>query len=303
MIQYLFGDDTFTARKKIHEEAETLQATIRWVDKGDSEEESIEGLFDSAKGSLLGKTIVVLQNPSLYSEEVRERILANCEGKYSGNILLWDRTVDKRLTFYKKIKQLVPFQETAAPADEEAMVKWVASYASDIPLPAVRELVSRVGCDVWSATNEIDKLRSLPSPVGVSDVKEIVAQRDTSSSSAFPLLDAIVRKQKVSAVSMLNELLDGGASERFVLAMLAYQFRLFLGVKMGQDSGENISSISKKTGLHPVAIQKGMSVASRLSVDVISEILNRIAATEKSLVTTTMDPRSIVTMLVIGLCR
>jgi DNA polymerase III delta subunit len=303
MIQYVFGDDTFTARKNIHEQAEALHATIRWVDKEDSESSSIEELFDSAKGSLLGNMFVVLQDPSSYSEEVRDRILATCEGTYSGNVLLWDRSVDKRLTFYKKIKALVPSKEMAAPADEEAMAKWATTYAPDIPLPAMYELISRVGCDVWSVANEIDKLRVLDSPVEATHVQEVVAQRDTSYSSAFPLLDAIVRKQKVSAVAQLNELLDGGASERFVLAMLAYQFRLFLGIKMGQASGESVSGIQKKTGLHPVSIQKGMAVASRLSVDVISDVLNRIAATEKSLVTTTMDPRSIVTMLVIGLCR
>lgn len=303
MIQYLFGDDTFTARKSIHEQADALRATIRFVDKDGSENTSIEELFDSAKGSLLGNVVVVLQDPSSYTEEMREHILSRCEKEYSGNVLLWDRSVDKRLTFYKKIKQLVPFREIASPRDEEAMVKWASAYAPDITIPVLHELVSRVGCDVWAVANEIDKVRVLEPSAEVADVREVVAQRDTASASAFPLLDAIVRKQKVSAVTLLNELLDGGASERFVLAMLAYQFRLFLGVKMGQDSGKNISSISKKTGLHPVAIQKGISVASRLSVDVISEILNRIAATEKSLVTTTMDPRSIVTMLIIGLCR
>lgn len=303
MIQYLFGDDTFTARKSIHEQADALAATLRFVDKEESESASVEELFEFGKGSLLGNMFVVLQDPSLYSEEVRNRILSRCEEAYSGNLVLWDRSVDKRLTFHKKIKKMVPSKEVATPADEESMVKWAAAYAPDMSVPVLRALVSRVGCDVWAVASEIDKLRVAEPAVQPADVPELVAQRDTSSSSAFPLLDAIVRKQKVSAVAQLNELLDGGASERFVLAMLAYQFRLFLGIKMGQESGEGISSIEKKTGLKAYSIQKGMAVASRLSIDVISDVLNRIAVTEKSLVTTMMDPRSIVTMLVIGLCR
>ncbi len=303
MIQYVFGDDTFTARKNIHEAAESLGASIRWIDAEESEKESIEALFDSARGSLLGTMFVVIQDPSLYPEELRDRILENCEKQQSGNILLWDRAVDKRLAFHKKIKRLVDSKEVSSPIDEQGMVKWITAYAPDISVPVAQELVRRVGLDVWSATTEIDKLRALPSPVSVSDVQRTVAQRDTSYASAFPLLDAITRKQRAVALRLLGEMFDGGASERFILAMLAYQFRLFLAVQIGKDSGENISSMKEKTGLHPVAIQKAIPMASRLSVPVLSEILGKIAATEKSLVTTTMDPKSIVTMLVIGLCR
>lgn len=303
MIQYLFGDDTFTARKNIHDQAVTSSAAIRWVDKEEGENASLEELFDSGKGSLLGSMVVVIQDPSLYPEEVRERILAACEGSYSGNVILWDRNVDKRLAFHKKVKGMVASKEMQQPKTEDDMGRWISSYAPDIPVDAVRELVLRVGCDIWSATNEIDKLRTLPVPIQASDVARLVAQRDTSYSSAFPLLDAIIRKQKTTAVRMLNEMLLSGASERFILAMLAYQFRLFLGVKIGKERGESVLGIEAKTDLSYGAIQKGIQAVSRLSVDAISELLQRIAATEKSLVTTTMDPRSIVTMLIIGLCR
>jgi len=303
MIQYFFGDDTFTARKRIHEQAAGISAPVRWVDKEDGERESIESLFDAGTGSLLGSVVVVIQDPSLYCEEVRDRILAKCEGSYTGNVLLWDRVVDKRLAFHKKIKQLVSTTEMLQPTTEDAMAGWVASYAPDISRDVILELVARVGCDIWATVSEIEKLRVLPHPLEVSDVVRIVAQRETSYTSAFPLLDAIVRKQRSAAVSILGEMLSIGSSERFILAMLSYQFRLFLYCKVGKDAGESMVTIHEKTGMHSIAIQKAMPMVSRLSVSVISEILGKIAATEKSLITTTMDDRSIVTMLIIGLCR
>lgn len=303
MIEYVFGDDTLTARETIQEKSLKLQASIRWVAKEDAEREPLESLFDSGKGSLLGRVVVVLENPSSYSEEVREKILSLCEKEYSGNVFLWDKNVDKRLSFHKKIKQLVPSQETKQPFDEQGMVKWIASYAPDIPLDAVRVVASRVGFDVWAAKSELEKLAVLPSPVSASDVERVVALRDEVYGSAFPLLDAIMRKQKPLAVRMVGELLQGGASERFILSMLAYQFRLFLALRVGKGNGESVSSIHTKTGFHPVAIQKAMPMALRIPLDSIAEMLGKVAATEKSLITTTMDGKSIVTMLIISLCN
>lgn len=302
MIQYLFGDDTFTARKKIHEESQNLAARIRFVDKEDVVRESVEGLFDHSRGSLLGRTLVVLQDPSSYPEEVRDRILAHCDKAYSGNVVLWDRNVDKRLTFYKKVKQLVLSEEFQQPKTEDAMVAWVTAYAPEIPRSVLAELIARVGCDVWAAVSEIDKLQVL-SQSEKTDALQYVPQRAVGSATAFPLLDAIVRKQQQLALRLLGEMLDDGASERFILAMLAYQFRLFLSVRIGKDANEPLSAIHEKTGFHSVAIQKAMPGVAHLDVSMISEILSKIAAAEKSLITTTMDARSIVTMLIIGLCR
>ncbi|MDA1168929.1 MAG: hypothetical protein O3A36_01165 [bacterium] len=303
MIEYIFGDDTFTARKKIHEQARSNSAAIRFVDKENIQSDSLEDIFNFAKGSLFGNVLLVIEDPSLFPEDVRERILEYCEKTKTGNIILWDKGVDKRLTFYKKIKQLVSSQELQQPKSEDAMTAWIMKYAPEISRDVSREVVSRIGFDVWAGANEADKLRALPHAVQVSDIIEFVAQRDTAFATAFPLLDAIVRKQQVLAIRLLTEMLDDGASERFILAMLAYQFRLFLAVRMGKDSGQAVESIHQKTGFHPIAIQKAMQGASRLSVATISEIMSRISMVEKSLITTTMDPRSIVTMLIVGLCR
>lgn len=303
MIEYLFGDDTFSARKKIHEKARGISAAIRWVDKESIQNDSLEDTFNFAKGSLFGSVLLVIEDPSSYPEDVRDQILAKCTDAATGNIVIWDKSVDKRLTFFKKIQKIVASEELQQPKTEDSMVFWIMEYAPEISREAAQELVSRVGFDVWAAASEADKMRALPDAVRVSDVTQYVAQRDTANSTAFPLLNAIILKQQALALRLLTELLNEGASERFILAMLAYQFRLFLAIRMGKDSGQPVTTIHTKTGFHPIAIQKAMQGASRLSVATISEIISRIAMVEKSLNTTTMDPRSIVTMLIVGVSR
>ena len=309
MIEYIFGDDTLTGRGVIKEKARALRANIRWVEKEDIERGSVESILDSAQGSLLGAIIVVFRDPSTYSEDVQEIILKKIEQSAPGNVVLWDPLVDRRLGFYKKIKKLTSISEYNQPKKDDDMVRWTSLYIKEyrkdlrMDIQAIRELVRRVGCDVWGVASELDKLSAISQSIEIADVVRIVPQREHAYESAFPLLEAIAQKRSQRAIAILADMQKEGATERFILAMLTYQFRLFLAVRMGKDSRFSVDDIHKKTGLHPVAIQKAMAIASTLSTAVILDILARVAAAEKSLITTTMDGRSIVTMLILGLCR
>ncbi len=309
MIEYIFGDDTLTGRGVIKERARALRANIHWVEKEDVERASVESILDSANGSLFGAVVVVFRDPSTYSEDVQKAIFTKIERPVSGNVVLWDPLVDKRLAFYKKIKQLAAVSEYSQPKKDEDMVRWTSSYIQEyrkdlrIGIQAIRELVRRVGCDVWGVASELDKLSMLSSPIEIADIIRMVPQREHGYESAFPLLEAIVQKRSQRAIDILADMQREGATERFILAMLTYQFRLFLAVRMGKDSRSTVDDVHKKTGLHPIAIQKAMAIASTLPTAVISDVLARIAASEKSLITTTMDGKSIVTMLILGLCR
>lgn len=309
MIEYLFGNDTLTARRLIADKASAIPATIRWVDAETFEQnESVESILDSSQGSLLGGIVVVFRDPASYSEDVRIKLIEACEKK-SGNIIFWDREVDGRSSFHRKIKKLVPTQVFSQPRYEDEMVRWVSSYVQgltpriSIKKDAIEELVRRVGLDVWSISGEIEKLRVIQGDIDRSHVAQLIPMRHYSYESAFPLLEAIVRKQVVQATAILEAMQQDGATDRFILAMLAYQFRLFLAICVGREQGDSPTVIANKTGLHPVAIQKAIPVASRLSSVMVMDILTKIAAAEKSLTAKGMDGASLVMMLVVSLAR
>ena len=120
--------------------------------------------------------------------------------------------------------------------------------------------------------------------------------------SAFPLLEAISVKNSKASIGLLHTMIASGSSERFILSMIAYQYRLLLAIRMGIDQNMNSINISKLSKLHPIAIQKTMPIARRFSVPAIQDALLRIAGTERSMNTKkTMDERSIVTMLISSL--
>lgn len=310
MIQYFFGDDTITARERIAAFAKEEDAQIRWVDKDDIADDSLESILDIAQNSLFGKVVAVFRDPSTFPEHTRAELLAFAEKRsFVGEIIVWDRTIpDARLSFTKKMKKAAHCEAFLQPNDEHSMVAWGAAYAkkqySDMQCsPAIlTEIVRRVGNDVSALASEVAKCSVLVSPT-LEDITRIVPERGQQETSAFPLLEAIITKRAQDAVRILGKLIDGGSSERFILSMLAYQFRLFLAVRIGRERGVDISIIHRATAFHPVAIQKAMPVVSRISLSAITEALVRIGATEKSINTSSMDPRSMVTMLVVALSR
>lgn len=310
MIQYFFGDDTITARGRIAALAEKEHAQIRFVDKGDVEELSLQSILDASHNSLFGKTIVVLRDVSTFPESVRNELLELAEqGVLSHELIAWDRTMpDARLTFTKKIKKTVQCEAFVQPKDPQSMAAWAAEYAkreygnSTFSPGVLAEIVQRVGQDMHAITSEVAKCSVLAS-ITAEDIARIVPQRAEQDTSAFPLLEAIVTRRSKDALRILGSLIDGGASERFVLSMLAYQFRLFLAVRIGREKNADVSAIHRATGFHPIAIQKAMPVVSRMQLAAITDALVRIGATEKTINTSSMDPRSMLTMLVVALAR
>ncbi len=310
MIRYFFGGDTITARGRIDALATQRNAQIRFIDAEDLGEKSLESLFDASHNSLFGKTIVVLRHVSAFPEEIRSQLLGLIErGELAHDVIAWDCTMpDARLTFTKKIKKTAACESFLQPNDEQDMATWAAGYAKNqysdaiFSPAAIAEIVKRVGQDVNAVASEIAKC-SVATPLSVADIARLVPDRGVQDTSAFPLLEAIVARRSQDAVRILGNLIDGGSSERFVLSMLAYQFRLFLAVRIGRGKNMDVSGIHRATGFHPVAIQKAMPAVSRMSLFAITDALTRINATEKTINTSSMDPQSMVTMLVLSLAK
>lgn len=303
MIRYFFGDDTIMARGRIAELAKQENAQIRFVDKEDVGQQSLQSLLDSSHNSLFGKIVVVLRDVSTFPEDIRAQVLELAEkGETTGEIIAWDAAMpDARLSFTKKIKKIAYSEAFLQPKDEAGMVAWAATRTTLSPA-VLAEIVKRVGQDVHALASEIAKCSVLDS-VTLHDIAQIVPERGQQDVSAFPLLEAIVAKRQKDAVRILGTLIDSGSSERFILSILAYQFRLFLAVRIGREKGADVSVIHRATAFHPVAIQKAMPVVSRISLASITDALVRIGSTEKTINTSSMDPRSMVTMLVIALAK
>ncbi len=313
MVRYFFGEDIVTARERIAALAQSMQAQLRFVDEKDILDASLEEITDHAKGSLFGISILIFRDPISYTDHIREKFAEYIASSDSAELLFWERgNPDARSSLHKLLKKNAEVEQFQNIADMQQGLKWIMSYiathvnSADAHVTMSRDammlLLQRVGFDTFSLTSELQKLLAYTVSISREDVDRIVPERLVGESSAFPLLDAISVKNNKAAIGLLNKMIASGASERFILSMIAYQYRLLLAIRIGIEQSMDPMQISKLSKLHPIAIQKTLPIARRLSLSAIHDSLLRIVGTERSMNTnTTMDPRSIVTMLVSSL--
>ncbi|HSX25338.1 MAG TPA: hypothetical protein VLG69_05210 [Candidatus Andersenbacteria bacterium] len=311
MIRYFFGEDVLTTRGRITALAQSLQAQLRFVDESNILSSSLEVIVDQAKGSLFGKALLIFRDPLSYHQDIRDQLVEYVESSHSGEIIFWERgNPDARSSLHKLFKKSAEVEQFQNITDIQQGLKWITKYISEhrdntdtmISRDAAMLLLQRVGFDTFSLASEIQKLLAYHIPISREDVENIVPERALDAVSAFPLLDAISVKNSKAAIALLVRMIAGGASERFILSMIAYQYRLLLAVRIGLDERMDSMQIAKLSKLHPIAIQKTIPLAKRFSLSAIHDALLRIAGTERSMNTNkTMDDRSIVTMLVSSL--
>ncbi|KKT50390.1 MAG: polymerase III, delta subunit protein [Candidatus Yanofskybacteria bacterium GW2011_GWA1_44_21] len=155
------------------------------------------------------------------------------------------------------------------------MENWISAQCHErgckITSSATGNLISLRGSDSWSLIQEISKLCAYCR--GGVITKELVLELvpDRVDSNIFELTDALARRDKSQAFSILYKLLAVGQKPIDVLGMICFQIRnLIILTDLSQrklQSGE----MAKKTGLHPFVIKKTMSAVRNFTLGELKE--------------------------------
>lgn len=289
MVKYFYGPDTYGAREAIGELAAKKNQPIYWVDREQLEEQSLSTILDQAGSGLFGDQLVVVRDPSSFSKNTHEQIIAVAQAKLAAEWIAWDRSdPDKRSALFKTLKP----NGTAFPMlslDDAAT--WLHKEFSNIEHPAATELARRCGSDRWQMRNESEKLALTHKPITRAVVEQEVPPVEAAD-EIFPFLDSLASGNARRAMQLLEGLLAAGSSELYILSMLGYQYKTLLAIAAG-----------KADGLHPYVIQKNKPAARRHSVVQLQNILARLAATDFAIKQGKVDQRTALVMLVLSLSQ
>jgi len=154
--------------------------------------------------------------------------------------------------------------------------------------------------NLWEAKNEIEKL------VNYCDGREITKDdvellvKSKVDMNIFNLIDSISSKNKKKAVSLLNEQIDGGANEIYMLTMFVYQFRNLLKVKSLLNKGMSYSEIASKTKMHPFVVQKSIEQCGKFEMNNLKKIYQKLFDADIAIKTGKMNPRLVLDLLVVS---
>ncbi|MFA6393539.1 MAG: DNA polymerase III subunit delta [Patescibacteria group bacterium] len=333
MIIFLYGPDDFRAKRKLNELKEKFRREINKTGTDlaeiDGEKATLRDINELiAPASLFSKKrMVVVENIFLNKStsifgELAKLLIKEEKGE---NIIIFRDSIAKKdkLTGPKaelfKLLSGQKYSQEFLNLSRSDLIKWVKSeaLASEAEVsPEAATLLSALSENLWQAKNELEKIiafkkaslllnsseeKNASTPVMIEEQDVYNMVRGKLDTNIFSLTDAIGAGNKGQALKLLEEQIESGAAETYLLTMILRQFKIILRIRDALDSGGNGRSIASSLKLHPFIVQKGISQARFFSPKILKKILSRLVRMDYELKTGQGDLKTGLTMLIAGL--
>lgn len=224
---------------------------------------------------LASRKMVVLRSPSankLFVEKA-EHLLAALND--TTDLVIVEPKLDKRSAYFKFLKKATDYREFIEP-DVNGSAAWLIRCAKEqggtVSSNDARFLVERVGVNQQLLANELNKLILYDSKVTRESITLLTDQ--TPQSTIFQLLEAAFAGNAKRTLNLYQEqrLLKVEAPQ--IVAMLAWQLHIIAIVKAAGNRSPN--DIAKEAKLSPFVVQKSASIAHKLSLAELKDLIDRL---------------------------
>jgi DNA polymerase III subunit delta len=295
MIIFLYGEDEFLSSRKL---AEIKQ---KFADKNNPAQ---AGLFDFAEkdfdldslaldatsgGLFSDKKLIVIKNilaskKSPGSENFENFLKRKNKGDFKDVILVfWEgKKFGKDSKIYKFLQKNSKKQEFSF-LEGARLTSWIGQEVKKrsegtmtIGKGAAEKLASFVGENSFLLSSEMDKLVAYrgKGEISSSDIDLLVkAKVDTD---IFKTVDALARRDKKEAFSLLHGHLNSGDDPFYILSMFFYQFRNLVKIKPLSEKGFSPKDIAVKIKMHPYVARKSLEQARNFSGENLKNLYQRL---------------------------
>ena len=329
MIIFLYGEDTYRSFQKVKELKDRFLKEVDSIGSGMSilngEETTIQEISQNNNTpSLFSKKRMIVIHDVFLNHNIHEDLLkylekskahdrgdnnilifrdSSLKSNNRGNILQPDSNGYDRPLRVKALK-LFKFLSTEKLYTEELqllsnfeLVKWIENKVKKldgkITKQAVQALISLVGNDLWTLSQEVEKLFYYKlDPKGsdssresskfldckLSNENKTIEEEDVLKNvegifnqKMFELLDIVFSKNSRLAVKFLEEQYESGLNENLIFHMITKQVKTLLQIKQGLENGKNNLEIASFMKVHPFVIQKGAAQASKFDLEQLKE--------------------------------
>ena len=174
------------------------------------------------------------------------------------------------------------------PISEYDLRKWISMLATENKIQIDPDAMKLIEQDLSTNLNvlesEIKKMATYVKEEGVvteAVVKELMSV--SANDSALELADAVLKKNFNEAIHLFKALEKNNEEAIALLALLAYQFRMILQVKLLLSKGHAENELGRLVKAHPYVLKLAASRSRKYSVDRLSLIMERLAETDARL--------------------
>jgi DNA polymerase-3 subunit delta len=183
--------------------------------------------------------------------------------------------------------------------------RWLAARAKarEVRLApeAARLLVEAIGENPRLLASEVEKLGTYVGAGGTIREEEVrLLTPVVRELRAFDLTDALVRRERARALSLLHELLEGGTAPLQIVGMVAYQTRTLMQVKALSERGMRAPQIAQTAGMAPFVAEKSLGLVRNFSMAQLEAAHRSLLEVDTALKRSRMTPEMALDLLVIG---
>lgn len=197
----------------------------------------------------------------------------------------------EKLDNRKKITKLLHKQAMTAecnPIKEQDTKKWIQTMAQEynitIEPDAYDVFEGELVVNLHLIQKEIQKLATYVGENGVvtKDIAEKLVAR-TANSSALLLVDAVLERDLAKAMLIQQDLKKMKEEPIGLIALLAFQFRTILRVKLLKQKGYSQFQIQKQIGGHPYVIKIASDRERRFTEERLRDIMSLLTNTDAAI--------------------
>jgi len=324
MLFLLYGPDTFRLREKLKQLKEKFK---REVDPSginlicvNSEKPTLDEIKKAITVSsfLAKKRMVIIENIISGKEtNLKKNLLEIIKNKnlLKDTIVILVEEQPQKNDSKKKDKKnplseifkLCDYKQEFPLLSEGELAAWIKNRIKknngSITNQATELLASYTGPDLWALNNEINKLTAYKNDQEITEEDVINMVKSKIDDNIFQLTDAISQKDSKRSLKLINDFLQNGYAESYILNMIIFQFRNLLAVKSLQDNNSTIAQIRKELKLHPFVLQKNMVQAKRFSLTEIKKIYNQLLDIDGKIKTSQAKPLVLFDLFLVNLTK
>jgi len=221
-----------------------------------------------AQMSLFAERRVVLLDGLPDDHSAMDGLIETVEGERDLFLLIRHRgSVDRRRRWFKRVSSggaVFSFEAVKDREMPDRIRERARILGLELPVAEAQALASRVGTDLVTARNELEKLKLFISPrtaVRAADVEAVVGRsRDTI---LYEITEGISRRNRARALSDLKDLIRQGVSAGAVLTLLGREVRFLLQAKILLDEDPSLAAAARNYNGLQRRLREGLPAETR----------------------------------------
>lgn len=310
MIIFLYGKDTFRAKRKLKEILEAYQKIYKNLLNFkvlDLKEKNFEDFKTETKTLpfFKEKKLILLKN-SGQNQDFQKNFLKEIE-KFKGKdiiLIFFEEGEIKLNEFFEKLKQNSKSQEFKE-LDKPQLKFWAKKefekMNQKIEERALEILVEIVGPDLWQLDNEIKKLIAFKKgkEILLEDVLSLVSK--DREIEIFELINRIFRKEKKESLRLLKEFFEKEKKPLSFFYLFRSQLKKLLILKDLFSRKLSQKEIIEKTKFHPYFIEKGSKILPKFSLSQLKNLYLKTIFLEANLKSSNLPQEIILSLFLFNL--